>query len=84
MTEETEFRWILDSLEEDVAAVEVDGERVIFVPADLLPAEAREGDVLKVTMKRTKGRMDLEVVLDEEGKEELMRRSRAQNRRGRG
>lgn len=40
--------WIIDSIEEDVAAVEEDGERLRHVARWLLPAEAREGTVLSV------------------------------------
>ena len=41
--------WIIDSIEEDVAAVEEDGERLRHVARWLLPAEVREGTVLSVT-----------------------------------
>ena len=41
-------RWVVESLGESTASVEVDGERVEKVPRWLLPAGAREGDVLAV------------------------------------
>lgn len=43
-----ERRWVVDSIEEGVAAVEEDGARMLHVPAWLLPAAVREGDVLRV------------------------------------
>lgn len=41
--------WIIDSIEEDVAAVEEDGGRLRHVARWLLPADAREGTILSVT-----------------------------------
>ena len=41
-------RLIVDSIEEDVAAVEADGERVLRVPVWLLPPGTKEGDELVV------------------------------------
>jgi hypothetical protein len=52
----SEQRWIVDAVAEGVARVEVDGERVLSVPAWLLPAGVREGDVLRVTRQRERGR----------------------------
>ncbi len=40
--------WAIDRLEESTASVEHDGERVFHVPRALIPAGAREGDVLDV------------------------------------
>jgi hypothetical protein len=47
-----EHRWIIDSIEEGVASIEVDGNTMINVPQALLPATAKEGDVLRVTIDR--------------------------------
>lgn len=44
--------WVVDVLEESSASVEVDGKSVIVVPRWLLPASAREGDMLRVTHDR--------------------------------
>ena len=41
-------RWAIDSLEEFTASVEHDGDRVFHVPRALIPAAAREGDILDV------------------------------------
>jgi DUF3006 family protein len=40
--------WAIDRLEERTASVEHDGDRVFHVPRALIPAHAREGDVLDV------------------------------------
>jgi hypothetical protein len=41
-------RWAIDRLEETTATVEHDGDRVFQVPRALIPAGAREGDILDV------------------------------------
>lgn len=41
-------RWIVDSIEELVASIEVDGGRMAQVPKWVLPQNVREGDVLAV------------------------------------
>ena len=41
-------RWAIDSIEESVASVEVDGKKMMQVPQGLLPGGAKEGDVLSV------------------------------------
>lgn len=41
-------RWAIDRLEETTASVEHDGDRVFHVPRALIPAGAREGDILDV------------------------------------
>ena len=43
-------RWAVDRIEEGTAAVEQDGDHVYEVPRDLVPAAARDGDVLSVTI----------------------------------
>jgi hypothetical protein len=45
-------RWTVDALEDDVARVEIDAERMVSVPRWLLPADVREGDVLRVVHER--------------------------------
>jgi hypothetical protein len=44
--------WVVDVLEESSASVEIDGGSTIVIPRWLLPATAREGDVLRVTHDR--------------------------------
>jgi hypothetical protein len=41
-------RWAIDRLEETTASVVHDGDRVFHVPRALIPAGAREGDILDV------------------------------------
>jgi hypothetical protein len=43
-------RWAVDRIEEGTAAVEQDGDHVYEIPRYLLPADARDGDVLSVTI----------------------------------
>ena len=45
-------RWVVDTIEESAAAVEVDGNTIITLPIWILPAAAREGDVLRVSHER--------------------------------
>lgn len=44
-------RWTIDQIEEDTAAVEHD-EQLHTIPRALIPRDAREGDVLLVTVSR--------------------------------
>jgi len=43
-------RWAVDRIEEGTAAVEQDGDHVYEIPRYLLPADARDGDVLSVAV----------------------------------
>lgn len=43
------YRWVVDSMEESVASVEIDGQRTVQLPKWLLPRGAKAGDVLTVT-----------------------------------
>jgi hypothetical protein len=45
-------RWVIDSIEEFVASIEVDGGKMITVPQWVLPDGAREGQVLTVRHDR--------------------------------
>lgn len=46
-------RWVVDSIEESVASVEVDGDHMITVPQSLLPAGVKQGHVLSVRRERS-------------------------------
>jgi hypothetical protein len=46
-----QHRWVVDSIEESVASVEVDGKKMITVPQFILPKGTREGHVLRVTIE---------------------------------
>ena len=45
-------RWVVDAIEESAASIEVDGDAMVTVPIWLLPAAARQGDVLRITHDR--------------------------------
>ena len=49
MTPEIAHKWIVDGIEEGMARIEVDGKRIITVPAYLLPDGATEGQILTVS-----------------------------------
>jgi hypothetical protein len=71
--------WIVDEVEEGVAAVEEDGARVLHVPLWLLPDGVREGDVLSVARSPGEdGAVSLRVAIDRAATGEALRRSREQ------
>ena len=70
--------WVVDSLEEGVAAVEEDGARLARVPAWLLPDGVREGDVLSVERTAEPGAAILRIAVDRAATEAALRRSREQ------
>lgn len=76
----TQHRWIVDSIEEFVASVEVDGGKMITVPQWLLPDGAREGHVLRVQHDRpAKGpRSTLTIEIDEAATKQALAASAAQ------
>ena len=49
---EPTHRWAIDQVEEGTAAVEQDGDHVYEIPRYLVPPDARDGDVLTVTVTR--------------------------------
>ena len=58
-------RWAVDRVEEGTAAVEQDGEHMYEIPRWLLPAGARDGDVLAATVtKRGDGEVTITVRID--------------------
>jgi hypothetical protein len=59
-------RWTIDAIEEGVARLEVDGERMVTLPAWILPADAAEGEVLRVGHDRTGDRSRLTITRDED------------------
>ena len=50
MTEDTRHSWSIDSIEEGMARIEEDGGRMLTVPVTMLPAGAKEGQLLRVTL----------------------------------
>ena len=71
-------RWVVDSIEEGVAAVEEDGARMLYVPAWLLPPAAREGDVLRVSRRDEGAAAALRIEVDRAATDEALGRSRKQ------
>ena len=77
MTERTEHRWAVESITEDVARVEEDGERMIAVARTLLPAGVTEGQLLRVTRApASEGAKVLSVAADEAGTAQVMEKSK--------
>jgi hypothetical protein len=72
--------WVVDVIEEDAAAVEVDGRRVTPIPRWLLPSDARDGDVLRVTHARSGSRSTLSIEVDRQATRIAFQRSADQLR----
>ena len=71
--------WRIDGIEEGVVRVEEDGERIITLPRHLLPAAAREGQVVRVTRAASgKGGVTLTMTIDDDATAAEADRSRAQ------
>jgi hypothetical protein len=78
MADRPDHRWTIDAIEEGIARIEEDGARMIHIPRYLLPAGAREGQILRVTSKPGKGRTDLTIEIDEAATAAALARSRTQ------
>jgi hypothetical protein len=79
-----QHRWIVDSIEESVASVEVDGERMITVPQSLLPSGAKSGQVLSVRhdLSADGRRSTLTIEIDEAATQKALAASAAQVKKG--
>ena len=77
MTERTHL-WRIDGIEEGVARVEEDGDRMITVPRHLLPPGAKEGQRLQVTRSAGQGSVTLTISIDDAGTAAELAASRAQ------
>ena len=75
---EVQRRWVVDSIEEGVAAVEEDGARMLQVPAWVLPAAVREGDVFRVSRRDEGAACTLRIEPDPAATAEAQRRSAEQ------
>ena len=64
----TRHTWVIDVVDEDSAAVQVDGRQITPLPRWLLPADAHEGDVLRVSHARSAGRSTLSIEVDRSAK----------------
>jgi len=58
--------WIVTLLEDDSAALEIDGRALTPLPRWMLPAGVREGDVLTVLHERKRRGSRLTIVIDRE------------------
>jgi hypothetical protein len=82
-----EHVWIIDSIEEDVAAIEEDGERIRHVARWLLPGGAREGSILRVTRTASEeNAIRIDIVIDRDAeraaRDERRERPRSASDRG--
>ena len=75
---EQQHVWRIDGIEEGVARIEEDGERMITLPRQFLPREATEGQRLVVTRMVGKGSVTLAIAIDAAGTAEELEQSRAQ------
>jgi hypothetical protein len=80
VTDSTKQRWVIDSIEEFMASIEVDGSRMMVFPQWILPSGAKQGDVLAVHHSRpADGKTSvLTIEVDEKATKATMRRSQAQ------
>ena len=51
MSKAEQHYWVIDSIEEFVASIELGDGTMITVPQSQLPADAKQGDVLRVTIE---------------------------------
>ena len=72
-------RWIIDGIEDEVARLEVEGERTITLPRALLPAAARDGLVLTVRREpEGRDRVTITIEIDRDATTAARRASKAQ------
>jgi len=72
-------RWIIDGIEDEVARLEMEGERMVTLPRALLPAAARDGLVLRVRREpEGRDRVTITIEIDREATEAARRTSKAQ------
>ena len=73
-------RWVIDSIAEHVAVIEVDGDRTVRLPRWILPAGAAEGQVLAVRHVRNAAgtHSTLHIEIDRVATDTALRASKAQ------
>ena len=83
-TSNEQQRWVVDSIEESVASIEVDGDRMITVPQSLLPAGVKQGQVLAVRRERSADgqRSVLTIEIDAAATKRALAASAAQVKKG--
>ena len=60
----THHTWVVDVIDDDSTAVEIDGRQITPLPRWLLPADAHDGDVLRVTHTRSGMRSTVSIEVD--------------------
>jgi hypothetical protein len=72
-------RWVIDGIEEGMARIEEDGERIITVPLHLLPADVAEGQMLRVISApgAEPGSLVVTVSIDEKATAQALEKSKA-------
>jgi Protein of unknown function (DUF3006) len=77
-------QWVVDSIEEHAASIEVDGKDMITLPLWLIPDGAKQGDVLAVQHERpAKGqRSTLTITVDAAATKKALAESAAQVKKG--
>jgi Protein of unknown function (DUF3006) len=77
-------RWIVDSIEERAASIEVDGKDMITLPLWLIPDGAKAGDVLAVQHERPakSERSMLTITVDAAATKQALAESAAQVQKG--
>lgn len=83
-TNSAQHRWVVDSIEESIASIEVDGDTMITVPQSLLPSGVRSGHVLSVRrdLSADGGRSVLTIEIDEAATRKALAASAAQVKKG--
>ena len=70
--------WTVDSIEEGIAAVQDDEGTLTHIPAWLLPESAREGDVIAVDRRESRGTATLRLRIDRAATRAALESSRQQ------
>ena len=73
--------WVIDVVEDDSTAVQIDGREITPLPRWLLPADVHEGDVLRVTHARTGSRSTVTMEVDRSATRRAVENSADQVRR---
>jgi hypothetical protein len=66
MAKSEEHRWAIDALDEGMVRIEEDGKRMLTIPRYLVPPDAREGQLLRVTHTDSRGVLTVSVAIDAE------------------
>ena len=61
MADDTEHRWAVDGIEEGIARIEEDGERIFTVPVTVLPVGTTEGQLLRALRAPSGGIVQVEL-----------------------